>query len=453
MRTASADLLAFLNANTVGALAELYTLALENGSTYRWATAESDITLRANRILQSQTLATSPWNTSVPSGTYTRTNGYAAAPDGSTTATRCLVAGSISGSNILRQDVVVQPLTTYTLSWWVKLVSGPTARYSIRDNTGAADIVGVTDYTATTSWSRVSVTFTTPAACVSIQVAPLHNLLATGFEFLLWGVQLETGSAATYYKPTTTAAAGTDRTFTAVASGTAPGARSGSIREAAGMDVGSLAFTLRAGDSALLGSTRVTTAAVQGQLNGARLTVERAILDAPGGTIQGVLTRFEGTVSQVNPSSTVVELEVAPDIEELNREVPRHAFRPACNHTLFDSGCGLARATFLYAETVAAGTTTTSVVLSSSAYPAGFFAGGTITFLTGALAGLKRTIRAHDTGGTVRLAVALPSVPANGDDVELTPGCDKTRQTCSSRFSNLVRFRGFPWVPPPELEA
>jgi hypothetical protein len=31
------------------------------------------------------------------------------------------------------------------------------------------------------------------------------------------------------------------------------------------------------------------------------------------------------------------------------------------------------------------------------------------------------------------------------------PGCDKTQTTCASnKFSNLVNFEGFPYVPAPE---
>lgn len=239
-------------------------------------------------------------------------------------------------------------------------------------------------------------------------------------------------------------------TFTAAGSGTAPGlAPRGSIQERYGLDVGSLNITLLAGDAALLGGVRLPLAAINGALNGARMKVERAVLDAPGGTVQGVLTRFEGTVSQVKPTSTQVEIDLAPDLEELNREVPRNVFRPACNHDLFDAGCGLARASFLYTTTVTVGSSTTLVNLNH-VYASEPLAGGTLTFTTGALAGVKRTIREKVSSTQVRLAVPLPSAPAVGDGVDITLGCDKTRGTCSVTFSNINRFRGFPWVPAPE---
>ena len=241
-------------------------------------------------------------------------------------------------------------------------------------------------------------------------------------------------------------------TFTASGSGTAPGVGRGSITETSGLDVGGLKLTLRAGDAALVDGVRLPLAAVTGRFNGARLKVQRAVLDAPGGTVQGVVTRFEGTVANVAPTSTGVELEVAPDTEALNREVPRHVYRPACNHTLFDAGCGVLRSSLVYPETAAAGSTTTVVQVGTS-YPATLFPGGTITFTSGALAGLKRTIQSQPSGTSVKVTAPLPSAPALGVDLELTPGCNKSRSVCQSTFNNLTRFRGFPWVPPPEESA
>jgi len=45
----------------------------------------------------------------------------------------------------------------------------------------------------------------------------------------------------------------------------------------------------------------------------------------------------------------------------------------------------------------------------------------------------------------------LPFAPAAGDVFTAYPGCDKTQATCASpKFSNLVNFEGFPYVPAPE---
>ena len=45
----------------------------------------------------------------------------------------------------------------------------------------------------------------------------------------------------------------------------------------------------------------------------------------------------------------------------------------------------------------------------------------------------------------------LPSTPATGDAFTVAFGCDHTRGTCQGKFNNLVNFRGFPFVPPPQI--
>jgi len=45
----------------------------------------------------------------------------------------------------------------------------------------------------------------------------------------------------------------------------------------------------------------------------------------------------------------------------------------------------------------------------------------------------------------------LPFAPAEGDTFNVAFGCDHTQATCQSKFNNLINFRGFPYVPPPQL--
>lgn len=79
----------------------------------------------------------------------------------------------------------------------------------------------------------------------------------------------------------------------------------------------------------------------------------------------------------------------------------------------------------------------------------GFYALGVITFTSGVNAGLKRSILGN-TGGTLNLKTGLPQACAVGDAAYVTPGDDKTKQTCQYKFQNLIHFAGYPHVPPPE---
>jgi uncharacterized phage protein (TIGR02218 family) len=52
-----------------------------------------------------------------------------------------------------------------------------------------------------------------------------------------------------------------------------------------------------------------------------------------------------------------------------------------------------------------------------------------------------------------RILARLPlqSPPAAGDTFTVYFGCDHTPGTCRSKFNNLANFRGFPYVPPPQM--
>ena len=75
---------------------------------------------------------------------------------------------------------------------------------------------------------------------------------------------------------------------------------------------------------------------------------------------------------------------------------------------------------------------------------------GTITGVTGANAGLSRTISDH-LSGVVYFKKAFLFTVAVGDTFTLLPGCDHTTETCNATYQNLARFGGFPYIPPPEL--
>lgn len=76
----------------------------------------------------------------------------------------------------------------------------------------------------------------------------------------------------------------------------------------------------------------------------------------------------------------------------------------------------------------------------------GYYDGGLITWETGKNAGRSQEIKTW-AGGLLTLFYR-PYYAIKADDrFILTPGCDKTRATCSSKFHNIINFRGEPDVP------
>lgn len=216
-----------------------------------------------------------------------------------------------------------------------------------------------------------------------------------------------------------------------------------------GTEVDSLVVTLSPNPSTnLLGGVPWPAAARAGALDSAEVILEKVIMASFGATTPGTLILFWGAVGSPTVSRSTVTLEVQSDLNLLQAQMPRNIYQPGCLHTLFDAGCLLNRASFLQTGEAQSGSDDDEIVIDVI-QPDGYFDLGTITFTSGANDGLSRLIRSH-ASDVVTLVVGFPVAPAIGDDFEIVPGCDKTTDTCDTKFSNLVHFRGYPVVPAPE---
>lgn len=160
------------------------------------------------------------------------------------------------------------------------------------------------------------------------------------------------------------------------------------------------------------------------------------------------MLQFFGRVADAEADHESIRLRVVSSIEQLNIQMPRHVYQPACQHTLYDAGCGVSRLAFARSGSISA-TSTRSTLATSLTQPSGHFDLGTVAFTSGVNAGLSRSIKSY-AGGVVVVSSEFPSAPAVGDEFTAHPGCDKRSATCQTKFNNLSQFRGFPYVPTPE---
>jgi hypothetical protein len=133
-------------------------------------------------------------------------------PDGSTGDARRISIASAGGSFRSAGETVVAS-TVYTFSFYARNNGGSQARYRVWNVTAGSSIV---DYTlsgsnyvsqiggannTSSTWVRVSVTFTTPVGCTSVFVYPASSDSGS-VDLLVYGAQLELGSGASSLIPT-----------------------------------------------------------------------------------------------------------------------------------------------------------------------------------------------------------------------------------------------------------
>ena len=220
-------------------------------------------------------------------------------------------------------------------------------------------------------------------------------------------------------------------------------------KSSVGLEVDKQQITIAARPSDLISGNPALNAIREGAFDGATVQRDRVFLTAIGGAVIGGVTMFHGRVSTVdNVGRTQAQITVASDLVILDYDLPRNIYSPTCVHTLYDSGCGVIRGTFSASGTVGAGST---AALINTGVAAAGQAQGSILFTSGANANVRVTVKSVAAGVSLALMYPLPSPPATGDTFSVAFGCDHTRGACQGKFNNLANFRGFPFVPPPQI--
>lgn len=151
-----------------------------------------------------------------------------------------------------------------------------------------------------------------------------------------------------------------------------------------------------------------------------------------------------GTIDHVGRTAALIT--VNSDLVLLDINMPRNVYSPACQHVLYDSGCGLVKSAFGTAGTVGAGSTNSVINWSGASAN---FNQGTVVFSSGANGGVSANVKCAVAGVSLTLSYPLLNAPAAGDAFTAYWGCDHTHATCANKFNNLANFRDFPFIPSP----
>lgn len=166
---------------------------------------------------------------------------------------------------------------------------------------------------------------------------------------------------------------------------------------------------------------------------------------------------WKGRLSSVKPDAASIKLVFESIFTSLRRPGLRGKYQRSCPHVLYGRGCNLNKDDFAVNSIITAVNGVNVTATSAALQPDGYYNAGMIEGPDGAL----RFIVQH-VGSQLTLIRPLESLAeglandgyGNGYGLaygqftaNIYPGCDRTKETCSSKFSNLDNYGGYPFIP------
>ena len=165
----------------------------------------------------------------------------------------------------------------------------------------------------------------------------------------------------------------------------------------------------------------------------------------------GRLVVFTGQLGEVNWTPEGFEVDIVSYMKNLSVNIG-NVFTANCRHTLFSTAkvghcgyCGVNKASFTQTGSIASVVTGKWVFTISGSQPSGYYSNGLIKFTSGFNNGLSAVIKSHE-GNQITLMLPTAFAVNAGDTFEIQAGCDKTLETCKTKFNNIYNFGGFPHI-------
>ncbi len=159
----------------------------------------------------------------------------------------------------------------------------------------------------------------------------------------------------------------------------------------------------------------------------------------------GKIVLKRGMIGQVELKDNLYRTELR-GLTQLFSQNIGELYTADCRADLGDTRCKVDLTALTVSGTVTAVSGRYGFTDSSRAEEENYWKGGLVTWTSGANAGRKMEIRSF-ASGAFTLFLPMPSEIAVGDAYTAQPGCDKSFETCRSRYGNGINFRGEPYVP------
>ncbi len=160
---------------------------------------------------------------------------------------------------------------------------------------------------------------------------------------------------------------------------------------------------------------------------------------------QGKIIHRRGWLGEVTLKNGQFNAEVRGLAQKLQQNIGE-IYTPTCRAIFGDARCNVNTASFSATGAVTSVTSRQVFIGTSFTQAAGYFSGGEVQWLTGANAGRRMEVKEF-ANTQFTLALPMPNAVAATDTFKAIAGCDKTFNSCFSKFSNAVNFRGEPYVP------
>ena len=224
------------------------------------------------------------------------------------------------------------------------------------------------------------------------------------------------------------------------------------VQQKRGLGVDTLEVTFYDDGNTKINGVPLITFVRKAGFDGAIVNVQRIYAADWNSAISGGYTRFSGRISEIKDlSKTQFTMVCSSWLELLNVQMPTNQISSSCINTIYGTACGLSQASYTASAHVASGANGATTFSTNLSQAADYYDLGFIAFTSGANAGLQRTVKVSDGSGNITVVTPFPSAPSSGDTFTITAGCALSQSVCSGKFNNLNNFRGFPYVPPPEV--
>ena len=154
----------------------------------------------------------------------------------------------------------------------------------------------------------------------------------------------------------------------------------------------------------------------------------------------------KGYIGQVKRGQYAFNAELRSQSSRLQQNTGR-IYTKTCDAIFGDSKCGVLKSFFQTTGIVTSVTRNRRMVVSGLANDTNtYYTFGLLTFTSGLNKGNSFEVKSHDPG--VLTLWNSPSFDiAQADTFSVVAGCDKYHSTCSGKFNNIARFRGFNFIP------